>query len=56
MGKFFDLTGKRFGMLTVLGRAENKYSKISKPIVMWKCLCDCGGETIASTGLVLEYK
>ena len=50
MGKFFDLTGKRFGMLTVLGGAENKYSKIGKPIVMWKCLCDCGGETIASTG------
>lgn len=35
---FKNLVGQRFGMLTVLSRAENKklYS------VCWNCVCDCG--------------
>ena len=32
-----DLTGKRFGHWTVLGRAPNR-----KRAVMWLCRCDCG--------------
>ena len=36
-----DLTGKKFGLLTVLEEAEPKYYKNKKQIV-WKCLCDCG--------------
>ena len=43
MGKFVDLTGKKFGMLTVIKRAEN--TKDNK--AMWYCLCDCGNHTIA---------
>lgn len=39
MGRLIDLTGKRFGRLTVIGRADNK-GKIS----VWKCRCDCGTE------------
>ena len=39
MGKFIDLTGKRFGRLTVLHRAENRNKK-----TYWHCLCDCGNE------------
>ena len=35
MGKFKDLTGQRFGMLTVIGRAPNHCG-----------LCDCGNETV----------
>lgn len=39
MGKFVDLTGRKFGKLTVIERAENKGTK-----TMWRCICDCGKE------------
>ena len=35
-----NLTGQKFGRLTVVARAENQ-----KKAVMWKCLCECGKET-----------
>lgn len=41
MGKLLDLRGVRFGRLTVISRAENH-----KKEVMWRCLCDCGNETV----------
>ena len=37
-----DLTGQRFGRLTVLEYSHTNKHKKS----MWKCLCDCGNETI----------
>ena len=37
MGKLKDLSGQKFGRLTVLERAENQHGK-----VYWKCLCECG--------------
>ena len=39
---FKDLTGKRFGKLIVISRAENKkmYS------VCWNCICECGKSKI----------
>lgn len=37
MAKFIDLTGQRFGNLTVIERAENRGKE-----TQWKCLCDCG--------------
>jgi hypothetical protein len=40
MSRLIDLTGKRFGRLSILSRAEN--TKTMK--VRWKCLCDCGKE------------
>lgn len=40
--RLIDLTGKRFGRLTVQGRAENT----KRGQVRWRCLCDCGKETI----------
>lgn len=45
--KYEDLTGKRFGKLTVLEIAENK-SKTDKH-KRWKCLCDCGNYTVKSS-------
>ena len=39
MGKFIDLTGQKFGRLTVI-----KYLGHSK----WLCKCECGKETITS--------
>lgn len=41
MYKFRDLTGKRFGMLTVLSLAEKR-----RGATMWKCLCDCGKTSV----------
>lgn len=46
MNKMQDLTGQKFGRLTVLGKTENKkYGKI-----LWDCQCECGNhkETISS--------
>ncbi len=43
--KLIDLTGQRFGRLTVLRRGENsKYGG-----TRWVCLCDCGQETLTSS-------
>ena len=42
MGKFIDLTGKRFGRLLVISKfKDKKYNKIQ-----WKCQCDCGNTCI----------
>mgnify|MGYP006055992023 FL=1 len=42
MPKFKDLTGQRFGYLTVIKKAgKNKSDKI-----LWLCKCDCGNEKI----------
>ena len=38
MNKKYDLTGKRFGKLTVIGESPNK--KWGQRI--WVCKCDCG--------------
>lgn len=40
MTKIIDLTGKRFGRLVVVSRAENDKRGQSR----WRCLCDCGTE------------
>lgn len=42
MGKFIDLTGQRFGKLTVIERADDYISPNGVTAVRWKCLCDCG--------------
>lgn len=42
MGKFQDLTGQRFGRLTVIERTNNHISPSGYKYVMWKCKCDCG--------------
>lgn len=36
-----DLTGKRFGQLTVLEKTDKRYYGY----VVWKCKCDCGNIT-----------
>lgn len=41
MPQFIDLTGKKFGRLTVIERAENHNKH-----TYWRCLCDCGNETV----------
>lgn len=39
MSRLIDLTGKRFGRLVVLERAENRNKEAG-----WKCKCACGNE------------
>lgn len=39
--RVMDLTGQRFGMLTVLERAGHKRNRVA-----WRCRCDCGKEVI----------
>lgn len=46
MGKFKDLTGKRFGRLTVLKRDFPD----GKTGTFWLCLCDCGKLTSVRVG------
>ena len=41
-----DLTGKKFGKLTVIGRAENKIGSSGRPRTMWNCVCDCRDDKI----------
>lgn len=40
MSRLIDLTGERFGRLTVLQRAESRTGH-----TMWDCVCDCGNHT-----------
>ena len=45
MGKFIDLTGERFGKLTVIYRNEDIICNNGNHRVVWRCQCDCGNET-----------
>lgn len=42
--KLKNLTGERFGKLTVIERAENKITLKGQSKTVWKCHCDCGNE------------
>lgn len=44
--RFKDLTGQKFGMLTVIGRAKSKIDSSGKPRTMWDCHCDCGNNVV----------
>ena len=40
MGRFRDLTGQKFGKLTVIERVENTKDGRAR----WRCKCECGNE------------
>lgn len=44
MSRFIDLTGQKFGRLTVVSRAENN----AQNKAMWNVRCECGVEKIVS--------
>lgn len=50
MGKFVDITGKRFGSLVAVSRAESYIKKNGQKVSMWNCLCDCGEHTVVAYG------
>ena len=45
MCKYVDLTGKKFGRLTVIERAPNHIQPNGRSVIMLKCKCDCGNMT-----------
>lgn len=51
-----DLTGRKFGRLTVLERAEDVRYKNGAMAVQWKCRCDCGNIVIKRTQGILNGK
>ena len=42
MGKIIDLTGQKFGKLTVLEKTKERRNRQ----VVWRCSCECGKETL----------
>lgn len=42
MGKFKDLTGQKFGKLTVIKRVEDYVQHNDRHRIMWECKCECG--------------
>jgi hypothetical protein len=52
MGKFIDLTGQKFGKLTVISK---QYSEDSlKNACEWLCQCDCGNIIIVSRPVLIK--
>ena len=43
---FLDLTGQRFGRLTVIKEADKYISPQGLKFAQWLCKCDCGNDTI----------
>lgn len=44
MAKLIDMTGQRFGNLTVIHKTQNRKSPSGTFITRWHCACDCGNE------------
>lgn len=44
--KLDDLTGRKFGRLTVIKRADDYISPKGHRNIQWLCKCDCGNEAI----------
>ena len=47
-----DLTGQRFGTLTVLERSDRYATRGNRTRQLWKCLCDCGEVTYKATDVL----
>lgn len=57
MGKFIDLTGMKFGRLTVIERAEDYVSPSGHHNIRWLCECDCNKSNpkrVVVTGMHLK--
>ena len=48
MRRLIDLTGRKFGKLTVVKRVEDNISKSGYKSAQWLCVCDCGNEVIVT--------
>ena len=50
MSKINDLKDKQFSYLTVLNRADDKFTSKGKRLIMWECKCVCGNIKIVTSG------
>lgn len=50
--KFIDRTGQKFGILTVIERV----GKASNGGIKWRCICECGKETISQSSCLPKQK
>lgn len=46
MPGLIDLTGKKFGRLTVIERAPNRIYASGTPHTTWECVCECGKHVV----------
>ena len=44
MARMKDLTGKKYGKLTVMYQSKDHISKNGNKRIVWHCKCDCGNE------------
>jgi hypothetical protein len=51
MGQFVDLTGRRFGRWSIVGRLTNH--ELSKK-TQWLCRCDCGAEKTLDSSILVR--
>lgn len=56
MSNAIDLTGKRFGRLVALERAEDIRYENGAIVTQWKCQCDCGKVVIKRTQGLMNGK
>lgn len=54
IGRLVDLTGQKFGRLTVKHRTKDRYSSGGHPRVCWCCDCDCGTKDVIVCGQELK--
>ena len=54
MSKLIDLTGQKFGRLTVICRGEDLTPKSGGRKVRWCCKCDCGNDALVTTQNLLR--
>lgn len=56
MSRFKDLTGMRFGRLSVVSKAESIRESYGLTRAVWNCTCDCGNHVSVKSGLLLSGK
>lgn len=54
--KIIDLTGQKFGRLTVVKRVEDYVSPSGQKLVQWLCECECGNKTIVQSCILRHGK
>ncbi len=51
-----DLSGQKFGQITVIRRSENKRKRGDRLLVEWECRCDCGSTVFRTTDQLTNQK
>lgn len=54
--RIIDLTGEKFGKLTVINRAPDKVLPSGYKQVMWNCNCECGNTSVVSSKALKNAK